>query len=118
MQQDDAVRALAIAFSVAAVCSCGSGNNSPSAPSGLSMLGLPAAGISCQEERDGYQCRADFVTNPNVSGQDVTGLATWSTSDTSIATVNSVGFATLNGTYTITGDKFNSLSVDLTRSAR
>jgi hypothetical protein len=49
--------------------------------------------LGCVLELDGYQCTAR-VARDNTS-QEVTGLATWSTSDTAIATVNSVGFVTV-----------------------
>jgi len=50
-------------------------------------------GIGCGQVLDGYQCSLyDETTSVR---RDVTGLATWSTSDTNIATVNSVGFVTV-----------------------
>jgi hypothetical protein len=51
----------------------------------------PILAISCNEEVGGYRCRASLMS-PTTASQDVTGLATWSTSDTSIATVNTVGY--------------------------
>ena len=51
-------------------------------------------GLGCVLELDGYQCTARVVGGNNNS-RDVTGLATWSTSDTAMATVNSVGFVTV-----------------------
>ena len=65
---------------------------------GPSQLSGPTAptfelSIGCGEEVDGYQCSLRSVTNGVT--RDVTGLATWSTSDTMIATVNSVGFVTV-----------------------
>jgi hypothetical protein len=65
---------------------------------GTSQVSGPTApafelSIGCGEEVDGYQCSLRAVTNGVT--RDVTGLATWSTSDTNIATVNSVGFVTV-----------------------
>lgn len=62
-------------------------NRSPAAPSSE----FTSAG--CSEVLDGYQCHAEYGTAAQT--RDVTGLATWSTSDTNIATVNSVGFVTV-----------------------
>ena len=65
---------------------------SPTSP-GLTPLERTTLGMQCAEVVDGYQCQAYM----NLSGQtsrEVTGLATWSTSDAGIATVNSVGFVT------------------------
>jgi hypothetical protein len=50
--------------------------------------------MSCGEVVNGYQCSASVADSPTGPQRDVTGLATWSTSDTTIATVNSVGFVT------------------------
>lgn len=50
-------------------------------------------GIGCGEQLDGYQC--SLYDETNGVRRDVTGFATWSTSDTNIATVNSVGFVTV-----------------------
>jgi hypothetical protein len=36
-----------------------------------------------------------YLDSPTSTPRDVTGFATWSTSDTSVATVNSVGFVTV-----------------------
>ena len=62
----------------------------PTAPTTVPGVFL---GIGCGLAVDGYQCYLHAETN-GVS-RDVTGLATWSTSDTNIATVNSVGFVTV-----------------------
>jgi hypothetical protein len=50
--------------------------------------------VGCALAEKGYQCSAGVLME-NASPRDVTGLSTWSTSDTSIATVNSVGFVTV-----------------------
>jgi len=50
-------------------------------------------GIGCGQVLDGYQC--SLYDETSGVQRDVTGLATWSTSDTNIATVNSVGFVTV-----------------------
>jgi hypothetical protein len=49
--------------------------------------------MGCNQAPGGYQCRA-AVEDPEFGLRDVTGLATWSTSDPTIATVSSVGFVT------------------------
>ena len=63
-------------------------SSGPTAPTAL-----PPLNIGCGLDVDGYQCSLSAVTN-GVS-REVTGLATWSTSDTNVATVNSVGFVTV-----------------------
>ena len=50
--------------------------------------------IGCALVLDGYQCHAEYAT-ATAAARDVTGLAEWSTSDTRIATANSVGFVTV-----------------------
>jgi hypothetical protein len=69
----------------------------------------------------GYQCNVQW-TPTGGKPQDVTGLATWSSSDTSIATVNSTGFVTArsNGSVAIRfsykgSEGFMTLSVELAR---
>jgi hypothetical protein len=49
--------------------------------------------IGCGMDVDGYRCSLRVDTSGG--SRDVTGLATWSTSDPNIATVNSVGFVTV-----------------------
>ena len=70
----------------------GCGGN-PSGPSDLSgsEIGVHLF-LGCSLELDGYRCTAREGGQP---GRDVTGFARWSTSDSSIATVNSVGFVTV-----------------------
>ena len=82
------MRTLLTAATVA-ILATGVGCNSPTAPA----TSGPGLGIGCGLDVDGYQCSLSVQTN-GVS-RDVTGLATWSTSDTTIATVNSVGFVTV-----------------------
>ena len=50
-------------------------------------------GLGCALELDGYRCEATLWGSDG--RKDITGLASWSTSDPSIATVNSVGFVTV-----------------------
>jgi hypothetical protein len=53
--------------------------------------------VGCELAVNGYRCRASvLVDDPPVPSQDVTGLATWSTSDPTIATITSVGFLTVS----------------------
>jgi hypothetical protein len=66
----------------------------------------------------GYQCNVQW-TPTGGKPQDVTGLVTWSSSDTSIATVNSTGFVTA-GTVAIRfsykgSEGFMTLSVEVAR---
>ena len=72
-----------------AILATSMGCKSPAAPSASGA----SLGIGCGLDVDGYQCSLSIEAN-GVS-RDVTGLATWSTSDTTIATVNSVGFVTV-----------------------
>ena len=76
---------VALVFSIA----CG---GSPTEPSERQLARVTLS-MGFTEVVDGYQVQASAYVADNVY-RDVTGLATWSTSDTSIATVNSVGFVT------------------------
>jgi carboxypeptidase family protein len=69
---------------------CGGATPPETAPSSVGLLAL-----GCSEVVDGYQCRASYADSSTSSQRDVTGLATWSSSDLSVATVNSVGFVTV-----------------------
>jgi Bacterial Ig-like domain (group 2). len=69
----------------------------------------------------GYQCNVQWAPTGG-KPQDVTGLVTWSSSDTSIATVNSTGFVTArsNGSVAIRfsykgSEGFMTLSVEVAR---
>jgi len=95
--------ALALGLSVAA---CGS---SPTAPtvSAVAVSGTaPAVGSSSQ-----------FVAtalNSNGTSQDVSGSATWSSSDSNIATVSSTGLVTAlnSGSVTITASYSGAIGTD------
>jgi hypothetical protein len=64
----------------------------PPAPS----IPFPILLVNCWEDYGpGYRCRAEYVTNTTEQGRDVTGFSAWSTSDSSIATVDTVGFVTV-----------------------
>ena len=52
--------------------------------------------MSCTEVAGGYQCEVFVSDSGSGPGRDVTGLATWTTSDTNVARVNSVGFVTVS----------------------
>jgi Carboxypeptidase regulatory-like domain len=80
--------ACALIASVLAV-GCGGASPSGTAPS------APPLGINCGAAADGYQCRAMYIDAPMGTPRDVTGLATWTTSDANAATINSVGFVTV-----------------------
>ena len=90
MDIDVSVRFVPIAgivSTLAAACAA-----SPTAPAAVPPP--PLVSISCGEVVNGYQCKANVADSPAEQQRDVTGLATWSTSDPAIATVNSVGFVT------------------------
>ena len=86
---------IALVLAVAPGVAC---NDAPTAPSlpptAPSIPSFPVILLACSAVVDGYQCRAEYATS-TTSQQDVTGLAIWSTSDTSIATADSVGFVTV-----------------------
>jgi hypothetical protein len=77
---------------------CSGNPTSPSVPDDYSTVSRfidsdtnPPLSIGCQEELEGYQCWARMMSGED-SQTDVTDDATWLTSDTRIATVNSRGF--------------------------
>src|SRR5262245_57700923 len=78
--------AVTVAILITTSVACSDGPSGPTGP-------LTELYMGCGEELDGYQCSVRANTNGVI--RDVTGLATWSTSDTNIATVNSVGFVTV-----------------------
>jgi hypothetical protein len=80
------VRFLAVVIAVTATLAAGCGGASPTAPD------IPLS-MGCAEELDGWRCTLSTAESAGV--RDMTGLATWSTSDPGIATVNSVGFVTV-----------------------
>lgn len=80
----------ALASTVAAGCS--SGSAAPTSTPTQQPTQLLA--INFSQDVNGYQCYA-IVFTENAQSRDVTGLSTWSTSDNTIATVNSVGFVTV-----------------------
>jgi hypothetical protein len=82
-------RALIVALLAA---NCG---GAATAPSSATAPSFPQLGLGCGQVLDGYQCHASYADSPTSGQRDVTGLATWSTSDSSVATVNSVGFVTV-----------------------
>jgi len=89
-------RTLIMSALTAAVLAVACGSGSPSAPSpSPTSPSIPPLGIGCGVVVDGYQCHAMYLDSPTSTPRDVTGFATWSTSDTSVATVNSVGFVTV-----------------------
>jgi Carboxypeptidase regulatory-like domain/Bacterial Ig-like domain (group 2) len=82
-------RLLSISLALAIALPTVACDDGPTGPDG------PAVYIGCGQELDGYQCRAEYVLSGTSARQDVTGLATWSTSDSSVATIDSVGFVTV-----------------------
>ena len=71
------------------VAACGGSPVSPANNPPDSFIAL-----GCRAETGGYRCTATLESTTGAL-KDITGLATWSTSDTNIAIVNSVGFVTV-----------------------
>ena len=65
---------------------------SPNGPSGLGGSSGMVVEVTCPEFGESSRCQAFAVSDRD--GQDVTGLATWSTSDPAIATITSTGLVT------------------------
>jgi hypothetical protein len=78
-------------FAVIAAAGC-SGGSGPPAPTPAQAQFLF---VNCNQIENGYQCRSTVFTDNGGGSRDVTGLSSWSTSDSSIATVNSIGFLTV-----------------------
>jgi hypothetical protein len=80
----------------ALACGCGDANDSPTAPSGPTGPSAPPPHtrivVNCPEFGESSRCTAFAATDRD--GQDITGLADWSTSDPAIATINSTGLVT------------------------
>jgi len=56
---------------------------------------FPVLLVNCWEDYGpGYKCKSEYITS-YTEGRDVTGFSTWSTSDTSIATVDTTGYVTV-----------------------
>lgn len=57
---------------------------------------FPVLLVNCWEDYGpGYRCGSQYVTSFSDQARDVTGFSTWSSSDTTIATVDSTGFVTV-----------------------
>ena len=84
-----------LTFATFTATGCRSTPTSPSSPSGGSSTG-PRIDVMCPEFGESFRCSA-FAMSPD-SGQDITGLAQWSTSSPAIATVSSTGLVTAVGT--------------------
>jgi hypothetical protein len=81
---------------VAAIAASSCGNNNPSTPSDVNLVDerrVTEVDVRCPEYGESSQCTA-FAIFSDVTGQEVTLLATWSTGDGTIATVNSTGVVT------------------------
>ena len=65
------------------------GESTPTSPSDTDPPALNTVEVRCPEFGESSRCNAY-----GIEGQDVTGLATWSTSDPAIATVTSTGLVT------------------------
>ena len=95
-------RALSIYLMVCVVLATTACGNNPAAPSNTpspaptpvppGVPPFPLLFVNCAEVLDGYKCNSVYQTSYGEQGRDVTGLSTWSTSDTGIATVDSTGF--------------------------
>lgn len=79
-------------FAVAGLLVAGCGESSPSSPSDVDE-GLRTVEVRCPEFGEDSRCAAY-----GREGQDVTGLATWSTSDPAIATITNTGLVTARAT--------------------
>ena len=90
LQQQSRFACALIAALLAASC-----GGAATAPSSATAPSFPQLGLGCGQVLDGYQCQARYAESPTSGQRDVTGLATWSTSDPTVATVNSVGFVTV-----------------------
>jgi len=90
---------LSLMVSVAAMSmACGDKDSSPVGPSNPStpVLPFPILLVNCWEDYGpGYRCRAEYVTSYVEQGRDVTGFSTWSTSDSTIAAVDTTGYVTV-----------------------
>lgn len=74
---------------VTALLTVGCGGDTPTGPSDDDALAGTTLEVRCPEFGESSRCNAY-----GIEGQDVTGLATWSTSDSAIATVTSTGLVT------------------------
>lgn len=80
---------------VAGLLTAGCGGGSPSSPSDIDARPRGTiVDVMCPEFGERSRCTA-FATTGGIDVQDVTGLATWSTSDSTIATVKSTGVVTV-----------------------
>ena len=93
---------LSLMVSVAATTmACGDKELSPAGPSNTtpsttSATPFPILLVNCWEDyAPGYRCGSQYVTSFTEQGRDVTGFSTWSSSDSTIATVDSTGFVTV-----------------------
>jgi hypothetical protein len=89
-----------IASVAAMTLACGDKHSSPT-PVGPSTTPEPTTFpahvllVNCWEDYGpGYRCSSQYVT-PYVEQRDVTGFSTWSTSDSTIATVDTTGYVTV-----------------------
>jgi hypothetical protein len=83
-----------VLLTVAALLTANCGGDSPSSPSDIDARPRGTiVDVMCPEFGESARCTA-FATRGGIEVQDVTGLATWSTSDSTIATVNSTGLVT------------------------
>jgi hypothetical protein len=95
---------LSLMASVAAMTiSCGDkdststpvGPSNPSTPPPVTPP-FPLLLVNCFEDYGpGYRCRAEYWTSSTEQFRDVTGFSTWSTSDRTIATVDTTGYVTV-----------------------
>jgi hypothetical protein len=80
---------LAMGVGASFISACQGGTFTGPSPTETSRIGM-----QCALAQDGYQCAAWLEDGPGRT-QDLTGLATWSTSDPTIATVNRSGFVSV-----------------------
>jgi hypothetical protein len=97
---------LSLMVSVAATMACGENDSVPHPVAPSNPITTPAAPaapaafplllVNCWEDiGPGYRCRSEYWTSHTEPFRDVTGFSTWSTSDTTIATVDTTGLVTV-----------------------
>jgi hypothetical protein len=91
-----AAATMACADKVSSSNTVGPSNPSPTPTTPAAPNPFPVLLVNCWEDYGpGYRCRSEYVTSYTEPGRDVTGFSNWSTSDTTIATVDTTGFVTV-----------------------
>lgn len=87
---------ISVVLSVVVVFTAACAGDTPGSPSDVDQSRAPSITVSCPEFGESSRCTAYAAAAD--TAQDVTGLASWSTSDPSIATVNSTGLVSIHAT--------------------